>query len=184
MADRRSGGARRRRGRRARIETSAGGVVFRRAPADVRVLLIRDPYENWGLPKGHLEADETPEQAALREVAEETGLVQLDLVERLPTIDWYFRDRGRLIHKFCHFYLVESRTGEPVPQHDEGITACVWCGIDAALDRVSYANAREVIRAAGRILDRLAHGEAPAAADGSEDLDLDDLDAALGTDRP
>lgn len=137
---------------RARVETSAGGVVFRRTGDGMRVLLIRDPYSNWGLPKGHLEPDETPEQAALREVMEETGLGQLVLVERLPTIDWYFRDRGRLIHKFCHFYLLEAAHGEPVPQADEGITDCAWVEVEVALTRVGYANAREVIRAAGTLL--------------------------------
>jgi ADP-ribose pyrophosphatase YjhB (NUDIX family) len=165
MADRRQSSARRRRGRRARIETSAGGVVFRRTGDDVHILLIRDPYANWGLPKGHLEPDETPEQAALREVTEETGLQDLDLIERLPTIDWYFRDRGRLIHKFCHFYLVESFAGEPVPQADEGITDCVWCEVEVALERVSYANAREVIRAA-RLL--LGHAEPDGPDDGAD----------------
>lgn len=124
----------------------------------MRVLLIRDPYSNWGLPKGHLEAEETPEEAALREVGEETGLDDLVLVERLPTIDWYFRDRGRLIHKFCHFFLVEASAGEAVPQTDEGITACAWLDVGGALERVGYANAREVIRAAGRMLEAIEAG--------------------------
>jgi ADP-ribose pyrophosphatase YjhB (NUDIX family) len=151
-------------GPRARIETSSGGVVFRRTGGGLRFLLIRDPYANWGLPKGHLEGAETPEQAALREVAEETGLENLAVVDRLPTIDWYFRDRGRLIHKFCHFYLVESLDGEPVPQTAEGITACLWCDLGGALDTVTYANAREVIRAAG---ERLGPDAGPAAEVGT-----------------
>jgi 8-oxo-dGTP pyrophosphatase MutT (NUDIX family) len=127
--------------------------VFRRAAGGLRFLLIRDPYRNWGLPKGHIEADETPEQAALREVAEETGLNGLTVVAELPTIDWYFRDGGRLVHKFCHFFLVESADGEPVPQADEGITDCLWCDFSDALRTVSYANAREVLRVAGERLD-------------------------------
>jgi 8-oxo-dGTP pyrophosphatase MutT (NUDIX family) len=152
---------------RARVETSAGGVVFRRTHDGVRVLLIRDPYANWGLPKGHLEPDETPEQAAVREVEEETGLRDLAVVERLPTIDWYFRDRGRLIHKFCHFFLIEAAAGEPVPQADEGITDCAWLDVKAALDRVGYANAREVIRAAGlRLEDEPAEHGASAVEEG------------------
>jgi 8-oxo-dGTP pyrophosphatase MutT (NUDIX family) len=156
MNERRS---RRRRGKRkARIETSSGGVVFRRSESGLLFLLIRDPYENWGLPKGHIEGDETPEQTALREVAEETGLEELLVVCDLPTIDWFFRDRGRLIHKYCHFYLIESIRGEPVPQHDEGITECIWRNFERALATVSYANAREVLRAAG---DRLL-GPEPA----------------------
>ena len=153
------GGARR--GRRtdstrtARIETSSGGVVFRWVDGEPRFLLIRDPYRNWGLPKGHIEGGESPEEAGLREVTEERGLSELSVVTQLPTIDWYFRDRGTLIHKFCHFFLLESPEGEAVPQHDEGITACTWRTIEDALGTVSYSNAREVLRIAGKHLGEL-----------------------------
>jgi 8-oxo-dGTP pyrophosphatase MutT (NUDIX family) len=127
-------------------------VVYRRGEPP-QVLLIRDPYENWGLPKGHIEGGETPEQAAVREVEEETGLAHLEVVAQLPTIDWYFRDRGRLVHKFCHFFLLETGRSEAVPQLDEGITECQWLTVAAALETVSYANAREVILAAGDLLE-------------------------------
>jgi 8-oxo-dGTP pyrophosphatase MutT (NUDIX family) len=155
----------RRRGRnarRARIETSSGGVVFRRGDGDLDFLLIRDPYHNWGLPKGHIEGGETPAEAALREVSEETGLIELAVVTQLPTIDWFFRDRGKLVHKFCHFFLVESPAGDPEPQLTEGITDCVWRSAGLAIETVSYSNAREVMRAAAQWLS--AVGELPAAA--------------------
>jgi len=128
-------------------------VVFRRGPGgEVRYLVIRDSYENWGFPKGHLERGEPPLDAARREVAEETGLRDLAPRGRLEVIDWYFRFRGRTIHKYCHFYLFESEVGEPVPQTDEGITACLWKSLDEALATISYANAREVLqRAAARV---------------------------------
>lgn len=126
--------------------------MFRRNQLHADMLLIRDPYTNWGLPKGHIEGSETPEQAALREVEEETGLTDLRTVARLPTIDWYFRDRGRLVHKFCHFFLLESLDGTAVPQIDEGITDCVWHPVDVAVETVSYENARQVMRVAADLL--------------------------------
>ncbi len=138
---------------RARIETSAGGVIVRRQGGEPHVLLIRDPYANWGLPKGHLEPQETPAEAAAREVAEETGLTGLSILGPLPTIDWYFRDRGQLVHKFCHFFLMESVAGEPTPQADEGISACVWLPVRDAIRSVTYATAREVLRIASERLD-------------------------------
>lgn len=137
---------------RAQRETSAGGVVFRRGPdGQVRFLLIRDSYKNWGFPKGHLESGEPPAHAARREVAEETGLQELILHGPIKVIDWYFRFGGKTIHKFCHFFLFESREGEAVPEEAEGITACVWQPLDEARETVSYENAREVLLQAGEM---------------------------------
>ena len=137
---------------RARQEISAGGVVFRMEDGRPLFLLIRDSYDNWGFPKGHVERDEAPEHTALREVEEETGLRDLDLREAVDTIDWYFRFRKRLIHKVCHFYLMESDSAETCPQQEEGITECSWLPLDEALKRISYANARSVLeRAAGMV---------------------------------
>lgn len=131
-------------------EVSAGGIVFRRDETGVvRYLLIRDSYDNWGFPKGHLEEEESPADAALRETTEETGLGDLKLHGPIRLIDWHFRFRGRFIHKFCHFFLFESTAGEPVPQEDEGITACRWCTMEEALQSLSYENARGVLRRAG-----------------------------------
>ena len=149
---------------RAQRETSAGGVVFRRGPDGVvRYLLIRDSYRNWGFPKGHLEPGEPPAEAARREVAEETGLADLALHGPIRVIDWYFRFRGKTIHKFCHFFLFESSVGEPAPQVEEGITACVWQDYDTALEKISYDNARGVLKRAAemvRVLDQAGDAEA------------------------
>ena len=135
--------------RRAERETSAGGVVFRRGIVDdVRFLLIRDSYKNWGLPKGHLEPGEPPADAARREVAEETGLGDLILHGPIQVIDWYFRFRGKTIHKYCHFFLFESKQGEPIPQAEEGITDCTWHQLGASVETISYDNARSVLERA------------------------------------
>ena len=139
--------------RRAELEVSAGGIVFRRVPGEgAKYLLIRDSYNNWGFPKGHLEGDESPAQAAIRETAEETGLDHLLLHGPIRVIDWHFRFRGRHIHKYCHFFLFESPEGEVCPQVDEGITACQWRPLNEALETLSYDNARGVLKRAGEMV--------------------------------
>ena len=136
--------------RHAEREVSAGGIVFRRAPDhSLAFLIIRDSYDHWGLPKGHLEESESPAEAAMRETREETGLADLVLHGPIRIIDWHFRFRGRFIHKYCHFFLFESPAAEAVPQVDEGITACRWCSLEEALQELSYDNARGVLKRAG-----------------------------------
>ena len=132
----------------ARTETSAGGVVVRLDHGRPLFLLIRDSYRNWGFPKGHLEASEIPERAAVREVGEETGLTDLVLRGMIEKIDWHFRFRGQLIHKVCHFFLMETAEATTSPQRAEGITACRWLPFEEADALISYANARDVLRRA------------------------------------
>ena len=139
--------------RKADLEVSAGGIVFRRlAESGPRFLLIKDSYDNWGFPKGHLENGESPADAAFRETGEETGLSRLILQGPIRVIDWHFRFRGRHIHKYCHFFLFESPDGDPCPQLDEGITACQWRTLEEALDSLSYDNARGVLKRAGEMV--------------------------------
>ena len=147
---------------RAQRETSAGGVVYRLHEGGALFLLIRDSYQNWGFPKGHLESGERAEEAALREVREETGIDDLALRGRIETIDWYFRFRGQLIHKVCHFYLMETGQATTNPQRAEGITACRWVAYDDARSAISYANARKVL---GRAYEMIV---GPDAAGGEE----------------
>jgi 8-oxo-dGTP pyrophosphatase MutT (NUDIX family) len=152
---------------RAKQETSAGGVVYRvveqGGARETLFLLIRDSYRNWGFPKGHLERGEMPEAAALREVAEETGIAGLELRGPIETIDWYFRFRGRLIHKVCYFYLMETVHAETCPQETEGITACRWTPYEEARGMISYGNAREVLRRAHEMVGRARNAEADPA---------------------
>ena len=138
---------------RARIERSSGGVVARRIGGSVHFLLIKDPYGKWGLPKGHLEDGESSEEAAVREVSEETGLDQLEVGPPLGTIDWYFRLKGHLIHKFCDYFFMASTDGETKPELEEGITECLWLPVQEAISIVAYDNARQVVERAAEVLE-------------------------------
>jgi ADP-ribose pyrophosphatase YjhB (NUDIX family) len=138
--------------RRAQVVKSAGGAVVRVIGGVPHLLLIRDPYEKWGLPKGHAENGETLHETALREVAEETGLADLELGPELVTIDWRFRAQRKEIHKFATFYLMYSKRGDPRPERGEGITAADWVRLESAHERVSYPNAIVVVRAAQELV--------------------------------
>jgi ADP-ribose pyrophosphatase YjhB (NUDIX family) len=127
-------------------EVAAGGVVFRRAgDGSLSVLVIRDGHGNWGLPKGHLEAGETAEVAAIREVEEETALRDLRLGALIRTSEWSFRSERGLIRKICHFFLIEAPMGDAAPLLTEGITVCEWLSPEVARGRVTFDTTRVVL---------------------------------------
>jgi len=130
------------------VVKSAGGVVIREIGGVPHVLVIRDPYRKWGLPKGHVEDGESLQETALREVGEETGLSEVELGSELVTIDWKFRSGGEQIHKFATFFLMFSGHGDPVPERAEGITEARWVPLATAHKRITYHNASEVVKVA------------------------------------
>jgi 8-oxo-dGTP pyrophosphatase MutT (NUDIX family) len=99
-----------------------------------------------GLPKGHLDGDETPEQAARREVAEETG-VQADLVEELGDVTYIYERRGSRIEKVVRFYLFEYRSGD-VADHDHEIEEARWVPLRDAARELSYPGERQMVERA------------------------------------
>ncbi len=98
------------------------------------------------LPKGHLDGDETPEQAAQREVAEETG-VQAELIEELGDVTYSYERRGRRVAKLVRFYLFEYRSGD-VADHDHEIEEARWVPMTEALDQLSYDGERTIVQRA------------------------------------
>ena len=155
--------------RKVRRAHSAGGVVFRRTAADspaadVRILLLQHEAGKWMLPKGTIETGETPEAVALREVAEETGLHNVRIVQDLGEERYLFfwKTEDTYYDKTVHYYLMEFLGGEEAcPQREEGFVRCDWVSVPEALDRIKYKETREVVRRAEAALTTIS--PAPAA---------------------
>lgn len=132
-----------------KFEFSAGGVVFRRRDGAKEILLIKDHVGNWALPKGHIDSGEDAEAAAQREVAEETGLKHTNVVKRLPSSEYWFRQSGELIKKKVSYFLLEALHPEELDlQTEEGIEQSEWVPVEEAVKTLSYKNTRHVMEAA------------------------------------
>jgi 8-oxo-dGTP pyrophosphatase MutT (NUDIX family) len=139
---------------RTRSEVSAGGVVYRRSDDGVEVVLAARRTRRgdlaWGLPKGLVEPDETPEQAAIREVQEETGL-EAEVEASLGEIRYFYVWEGVRVRKAVHFFLMRA-TGGDVSQHDHEMEDVRWFPLAVTLRRATYKGEREVLqRAAERL---------------------------------
>jgi 8-oxo-dGTP pyrophosphatase MutT (NUDIX family) len=136
-------------------EISAGGVVVRPSGSGYEVCLISDGH-HWGLPKGIVEPGETPEDAALREISEETGIALDELMLRapLPPSEYTYRrrDTGRLIFKRVHHFLVEAPAGAELHPDPAEIADAGWLSFPDALQRVSFRDTIAALREAERLL--------------------------------
>ncbi len=144
-----------------RNEHSSGGAVlsFRDGAPFVALIATRGKTR-WGLPKGAVSAGETSEQAALREVLEETGL-KARIVKPLDTIEYFFRAGGTLIRKRVDFYLMVYESGELTPQLSE-VDDVEWVPLSEAVQRASFDSEKKLIEMA------LSEIETARAAIGSQ----------------
>ncbi len=119
-------------------EESAGGVIVRKKNGVWQVLLIRDRKNHWTFPKGIIEHPEDPGQTAVREIREEVGIINVDMVAPLPTVRYYFYRRGR-IRKTVRYFLFNMRgRKKPKVLKAEGISAFRWVTIAKARASIGY----------------------------------------------
>jgi len=131
---------------------SAGGVVARKVGGRVQVVLVgNSKRDTWYLPKGGLSPGETVEQAAAREVREETGL-DVSIVRPIRAIQYWFYARGARVHKTVHYFLMEP-TGGDFSRRDWENDRAGWFDLADALAIMSYENEAEVVREAASMLD-------------------------------
>jgi 8-oxo-dGTP pyrophosphatase MutT (NUDIX family) len=129
-------------------ELSAGGAVVHDSHVIVVVPVKRDANRQrvLALPKGHLDGGETDEAAAVREVAEETG-VKAELIEKLGDVEYSYERRGRRRQKRVAFYLFEYRSGS-LNDHDHEIEEARWMPLEQAAEELTYPGEREIVRRA------------------------------------
>ena len=129
-------------------QISAGGVVYRRRGGRVEVALISVGEQNrWQLPKGLVGRGESPEEAALREVGEETGLA-CEIEDELERVEyWYFSKGGARrvrFHKFVHFYLMRYVSGD-VSGHDDEVNEARWVALEDAGAMLAFRGEKKAL---------------------------------------
>ena len=135
------------RGTKVEKAVSAGGVVVREAETGPEVVICgRDSDGVWGLPKGTPDEGESLEQAAVREVSEETGL-QVEIVKKIGVVEYWFVWEGARIHKWVHHYLMRT-TGGDTADHDAEYERVEWLPVETALRTLTFGNDKRMVRLA------------------------------------
>jgi len=117
----------------------------------IEILLLQDLKTRWSIPKGHIESGETPKQAAVREVSEETNLKDLNVLSKLDKIHFFYRMEGKLIFMTNFVYLIESvNENETVKTEEDApwITDVQWFDAEQAYDILEYKATKIILREA------------------------------------
>lgn len=122
-------------------EPTAGGIVFRRKPGkpeDVQFLLIQDAKNRWTIPKGHIEVGEDSKATAEREIGEETGLQQMDIIQWLGKINFRYRRQTSLVLMTTEIFLVRATGDTDTLKPEDWMNDCKWLDSVDALDKIEY----------------------------------------------
>lgn len=131
-------------------EKSAGAIIFRKEK-EPKYLLLHYEAKHWDFPKGHVEEKETDTETVKREIAEETGITDVEIIQGFKEkIQFYYKLKNELINKEVIFYLAKTNT-EEVKLSFEHI-GFVWLSYGKAIEKLTYKNAKEILEKANEFL--------------------------------
>ncbi len=128
-------------------EPTAGGIVFRMTPdeRDIEILLIQDSKNRWTIPKGHIEPGETAKQTAVREIGEESGLKNVEVLTWLGKIHFKYRRLEKLVLMTTQVYLVQSVDKNERPTKEKWMNGIRWFSFADALDAIEYTDIEKLM---------------------------------------
>ncbi len=128
-------------------EPTAGGVIFRRAKdgKSVEILLIQDAKNRWTIPKGHIEEGEKARQTAEREIGEETGLQEMQVLNWLGKINFQYRRQVSLVLMTTEIYLVKALGDTDNLKPEDWMNGIKWFPATEAVDIIAYEDISKLI---------------------------------------
>ncbi len=135
-------------------EESAGIVFFRKTQNGINFLLLNYPSGHWDLVKGHVENNEKPQDAAIRESKEETGITDIKFIDEFEEkIEYYFKYNNEDIHKKVTFFLSETEQEKIILSHEH--LDFIWLDFDEAMKKITFKTAKSVVKKANDLLQSL-----------------------------
>src|SRR5882724_3725146 len=129
-----------------KFEFSAGGIVYKRDTKRTFILVSQHSgHHGWVFPKGHIadkKKNETKEEAALREVQEETGVVR-EIIQPLPPITYWFIHEKEKIKKTVYYFLMQYVQGK-ITDHDHEMEKVEWLPIEEVAERLTYPSDKQI----------------------------------------
>jgi bis(5'-nucleosidyl)-tetraphosphatase len=132
-------------------EKSCGAVVYLRKGSETLYLLLNYEAGHWDFVKGNVEINESEKETVVRELREETGIIDAKFIEGFKErIEYYYRRQGDTVHKEVVFYLMETST-ENITLSFEHIGS-IWLNYSQAMEKLTFKNAKEMLKKADEFL--------------------------------
>lgn len=128
-------------------ETTSGGIIFRRSVKNkqLEILLIQDAKNRWTIPKGHVEEGEEPKDTAKREIQEETGLQEMEVMNWLGKVNFRYRRGHTLVLMTMHIYLVQGLGDTDKLTGEDWLSDIKWLPAQEAMEKIAYDDIGKLI---------------------------------------